>query len=547
MRQLTKFQVFALVALFATGSYALGGTVAVGYASSASATSNVGLIYSAGTMNSAAGWGGIAWNGSVFAASVYASQEVDTSPDGVTWSTHASALPAASDWVGMAWNGTVFCTVSGNSSKESATSLDGITWIDHATAMPNASAWNGVAWNGTVFVAITLSSQETATSSDCITWVDHASALPAASAWYGVASNGTSFVAIVNNSQITATSPDGITWTNHATAMPNAHAWQAIAWNGFLYIAAVSSSQEGATSPDGITWVDHTTMMPSAGPWRAMASSISVGPDQTACPTPSTIPAAGPLSVCPNAGGATTATAITTASFANSKAIELICVSAAAQGVAITGVTISDSGITKSQGWTLIKSCTNGTTNYAAEICAITSAQISAKTVTATFTATTMASSELVVAPFVTSETVLPTNGVCATGLAGVATLSITETALGTLVLEAGTDTADQTARTPTTSPIAYIPKSVAGSVAGIVWGENAWANSSVGSSVAVGTTAPTSTHWSLVGSEILLINPVVASTPLRSLMGVGTWLTPYEIPHKQLEIFDAESNHSDM
>jgi hypothetical protein len=221
-------------------------------------------------------------------------------------------------------------------------------------------------------------------------------------------------------------------------------------------------------------------------------------------------------------------TTLTSGAFSTTSASELICVTSAQQGSGLTGVTVTDSGISKSVGWTLIKSCTHSTRTYAALHCAVTSALVSAQTVTVTCAGSpTVGSSVLEVHPFFSSQLALPTNSVCATGASGVAAISITPSGAGSGILMAGSNGANNTNATPITSPyFSYIgPQRSLFSPAG-----NAWLqafSAQVASALTAGTTAPTITDWALAGMEVMVSDPSSSSVPSRSRTGSGAWLEP--------------------
>lgn len=242
-------------------------------------------------------------------------------------------------------------------------------------------------------------------------------------------------------------------------------------------------------------------------------ATVNAGLDPGAC-IPGYSGANMEFNQCKHTGG-TTATAVTTGAFSTVAPVELICVTSAQQGVGNSATAITDSGISKSTGWTKIGNCNNSTTNDSEAWCAITSAALSANTITATFTATSVASSAMEVYAFQYAKTTaLPSNFVCNTGTSGAASLSITPAVNGSVILESGADTADTTPRTATTTPPAGIGSPLNGTT-GYVWVEGAW---TVGTSAAsIGTSAPTSTLWALGAVEV---QPFVAATgPVNSGM----------------------------
>ncbi len=101
------------------------------------------------------GWTGLSWNGSVFLVVGAGTRATVTSPDGATWTNHATALPVATTWGKPVWNGTTFCVVSVNFGTVSATSTDGITWTEGT--IPFDANWRDLAWNGASFCALCVS------------------------------------------------------------------------------------------------------------------------------------------------------------------------------------------------------------------------------------------------------------------------------------------------------------------------------------------------------------------------------------------------------
>ena len=253
-------------------------------------------------------------------------------------------------------------------------------------------------------------------------------------------------------------------------------------------------------------------------------ATVNAGLDQAACP-PGYSLAPMEFNQCKSVAG-TTATSITSPAITTVASAELICATTAQQGVGNSATAITDSGISKSTGWTKVGSCSNTTTNDSEIWCAITSTALAANTVTATFTATSVASSAMEVFAFqYAKNSALPSNFVCNTGTSGAATLSITPAANGSVVLESGADTADTTTRTLTTAPPAGQGRSGTGAT-GFVWVEGAW---TVGTSAAsIGTSAPTSTLWALAGVEV---QPFVAATgPVNS--GMFNWWGLLDMAH---------------
>lgn len=218
-------------------------------------------------------WNDVAWNGTVFCtlpySSVYTGQDhdVETTPDGVTWTAQNNALPInAHFWKYIATKGTTFCAIqSGTTPAGTGTSTDGITWVAGIT---DAIFWSGICSNGTVFIAVsdgielggggrTPTSSVVGRSSDGLTWTYNA--MPSAQPWSAVCWTGSQFVAVARLSAVAATSTDGITWTQRA--LPIWNTWEAIAASPTLTVAISLNNGTAngyATSPDGITWTART-------------------------------------------------------------------------------------------------------------------------------------------------------------------------------------------------------------------------------------------------------------------------------------------------
>lgn len=175
-----------------------------------------------------------------------------TSPDGATFTDRTIASGA----VDVAWNGTVFCALIGT--RTSYTSTDGITWTSHATALPNSGGnnWNKIRWGNGVFLAFqsTTATTAAATSPDGVTWT--ARTMPSSQNWRDAIWNGFVWVA-VNSSALTslncsAYSSDNATWargnlTNSTTGI------YTVGWNGTVFTAN-GRFNDFYYGYDGVNW-----------------------------------------------------------------------------------------------------------------------------------------------------------------------------------------------------------------------------------------------------------------------------------------------------
>lgn len=217
-------------------------------------------------------WQAIAFGNGVFIA-VADTSNVYSSPDGITWSSHA----AGSGWhTGVAWNGSMFLCVT--DSMAFRTSTDGLTWTSQ-TAPAGGSAFYGPWWNGSLWITVqggapnkiwtspsgvagswtfrqnlsggnwlcgavlngvvclgSRGGSGLQTSSDGITWTPNTGI---ASNIYGMSTDGIVFLASVNGGSF-YTSTDGVTWTTRA--MPASRIWYAAAWSGAVFVVTSNSS-----------------------------------------------------------------------------------------------------------------------------------------------------------------------------------------------------------------------------------------------------------------------------------------------------------------
>lgn len=224
----------------------------------------------------------LVWNGTKFClvGSTAAGNVNCTSPDGITWTPHAT-MPAAPSWDSVAWNGAVFCAVgesgAGTDTNYVATSPDGITWTSRA--MPVAAAWRNILFFNNLFVAFGYSygtvAAVIATSPDGITWTSRAVPATTGAIQVTLVANATRMVALFAagvTAGVSWVSTDGITWGTAAIAVAGTVA--AATWNGATFCAVMYNSAVIALSADGLTWTAGT--IPEALPWVGISSLGSV-------------------------------------------------------------------------------------------------------------------------------------------------------------------------------------------------------------------------------------------------------------------------------
>ena len=203
------------------------------------------------------GYGGIVWNGNIWAAVSDAATNIWTSSNGITWTSRATLT--AGNCRSICWNGRQFLVIG--ASTYCATSTDGFTWTmlntQPVTTLVKVT-WNHV--NTQWVVVGTATATLIYTTPDAVTWT------------------------LRQNAMITNATTQGFAWapqlglwalvggtsTNLATASDGAGAWisrlttqmgtaYCVAWNGSLFVAGGGTTVQIYTSPDGVNWTSQTT------------------------------------------------------------------------------------------------------------------------------------------------------------------------------------------------------------------------------------------------------------------------------------------------
>lgn len=206
--------------------------------------------------NLTSGYGGVAWNGVLWAVVSDAAATIWTSTNGFNW-TSAATLTAG-NCRHVAWNGKQFLVV-GNSTY-CATSPDGITWTNNNTQPQTTivrSTWNHLTsmWmvaSITAFTAVYM-------TPNGITWTQThgAFSLGQASYYSFIWSNSLNLWAMGGGTSYNiSTTPDASVWTNRVTTSMGT--CYAVAWNGVYFVAGGGTTVQIYTSTDGFTWTTRT-------------------------------------------------------------------------------------------------------------------------------------------------------------------------------------------------------------------------------------------------------------------------------------------------
>lgn len=240
-------------------------------------TSPDGVTWTPQTAASAAQWRSVTWSPELnlfVAVASTGANRVMTSPDGVTWAIQTA--PEDSEWWSVVWSPelNLFVSVARSGTNQVMTSPDGATWTTQITAPANN--WFDVTWSPQlgIFVAVgTLGVERVITSTDGVTWTPQPTG--AGNAWLTVAwSPELDMFAALGTSDIMS-SPDGVTWTQRGTGT---EFWSGVTWSPELDMFAavsVSGTNDITTSDDAITW--HPTASPEDNPWQSIAWSPELG------------------------------------------------------------------------------------------------------------------------------------------------------------------------------------------------------------------------------------------------------------------------------
>ena len=218
----------------------------VGTASAARANTWTGQVAPSGS------WEGITYGNSQFVAvGSSGTNQVMTSPVGITWTAHA--VPEASYWRSVAFGNGTFVAVGGVKSGVSThpvmSSTDGATWT--ARDATNSDDWRDIVFGNGLFVAVSYQGS-IMTSPDGTTWT----ARTAPSGWTLVdrISYGNGVFLITDGNSRIGRSTDGITWTA-ATLPPGGISGPALVYGNNQWLTVPDTTNSGAvlvSSDNGI-------------------------------------------------------------------------------------------------------------------------------------------------------------------------------------------------------------------------------------------------------------------------------------------------------
>lgn len=219
--------------------------------------------------------------------SATASKIRQSADGGATWAAR-STTASGTEFVNCAvWHSGASLFVIGLNSTASTnieTSPDGVTWTQR-TGLPNtngrgasngAGSSSGVASNGAMVVMLGApTTTKCITSTDCVTWTERT--LPASAQWSGVSWNARSGKWMAIASGQIATSADGIAWSASGLVAPFAGVAIALTSYGRMWVASGSTagglSQLRVSVDDGATWLTVKSL-------AAICTAIATGDNQ---------------------------------------------------------------------------------------------------------------------------------------------------------------------------------------------------------------------------------------------------------------------------
>ena len=206
----------------------------------------LGLAITASTL----GYGGVVWNGQLWAAVSDGATNIWTSLNGITWTSRATLT--AGNCRSIAWNGTQFLVLG--SSTWCSTSPDGFTWTMRNTQPSTTlvrATWNSVSTQWVV----ADTSPAIWTTPNAINWTQRQNTIitnatvqsfawaPQLGLWALVGGTSTNLA--------TASDANGVWITRLTTQIGTANC---VAWNGSLFVAGGGTNVQIYTSTDGVTW-----------------------------------------------------------------------------------------------------------------------------------------------------------------------------------------------------------------------------------------------------------------------------------------------------
>ena len=180
--------------------------------------------------------------------------------NGTTW-TERNGVAVAKDWSSLTYGNGLFVAVSdeiaGTTTQQVSTSPDGVTWTTRSSS--TAAAWKSVAYDAVNGLFVAVAEDRVMTSTDGTSWTTQT--VPSGR-WTDVAYGNGLWVATQSlyDNETTqnriVTSPDGVNWTARSTLTSTDRAWSGIVYGNNTWVAISQNFTGVMTSPDAINWTE---------------------------------------------------------------------------------------------------------------------------------------------------------------------------------------------------------------------------------------------------------------------------------------------------
>lgn len=186
-------------------------------------------------------------------AAISSTSTLTKSTDGITWSSTGflafNKVGTTTDLL-ISGGNDIFCVVVNTSTSNVYTSPDGIIWTTRT--LPTTATWHKIYFGNGKFCL--LSPTSVLTSTDGITWVQ-GSGLVAGGTYSGLTYGNGIYYAVKTGSSQASASTDGITWTTRT--LPGAFTWGDLTYGNGVFCLPRSDYATNTvyTSTNGITWV----------------------------------------------------------------------------------------------------------------------------------------------------------------------------------------------------------------------------------------------------------------------------------------------------
>ena len=195
---------------------------------------------------------GLAFGNGVYVAvgTSGAADMIRSSTDAITWANRTS--PFSSEVYRVIWSEELALFVAINSTNECATSPTGETWTLGGSLGVGFNA-RGIAYGAGLLVVVGLGGEIVTSDDSGATWSAVTSEIPATSDIQGIAFGDGLFVAVTGAGEI-ATSTTGTAWTLRFAGVGSGYSINAVAYGERWWVASSSAGELLVSTDSGVTW-----------------------------------------------------------------------------------------------------------------------------------------------------------------------------------------------------------------------------------------------------------------------------------------------------